>query len=126
MLVFGAAAVGSALLLRRTRRRKAISEHDLTIIVTTSPVRSNPSTLMLEETFRGFSHVSGLQSCPKIVVCDGYVTTKGKPHYKKGKITVDDALGYVDFIEAMLRRVCSRCGRMCSSSATTDRAMWPF
>jgi hypothetical protein len=54
---------------------------------------------MMEDTYRGFSLVDGLQHCPKIIVCDGYVTTKGKPHYKKGKITVDDALRYVDFIK---------------------------
>jgi hypothetical protein len=95
-----AAGTVAAAALHRARRRKGLG-HDLTIIITTSPVRSNPSTLMMEDTYKGFSLVEGLQHCPKIIVCDGYVMTKGKPHYKKGKIMVDDALRYVDFIQCI-------------------------
>ena len=45
----------------------------MTIIITTSPVRSNPSTLLLEETISTF-HQAGpeFQACKKILVCDGY------------------------------------------------------
>ena len=45
----------------------------LTIIVTTSPIRSNPSTEMLEETFNTFP-LAGEEfafECPKIIICDG-------------------------------------------------------
>ena len=44
----------------------------LTVIVTTSPVRSNPSTALLEHTFRTFFNAGeGFLQCPKVVVCDG-------------------------------------------------------
>lgn len=45
----------------------------LTIIITTSPIRSNPSTEMLERTFNTF-HFGGNEfayDCPKVIVCDG-------------------------------------------------------
>lgn len=45
----------------------------LTIIVTTSPIRSHPSTQLLEHTFDTF-HFAGDEfayECPKVIVCDG-------------------------------------------------------
>ena len=45
----------------------------LTIIVTTSPIRSNPSTEVLEQTFSTF-HFAGSEfayACPKLIICDG-------------------------------------------------------
>lgn len=45
----------------------------LTIIVTTSPIRSNPSTEMLERTFDTFKFAGAefAYECPKVIVCDG-------------------------------------------------------
>ena len=44
----------------------------LTVIVTTSPVRSNPSTALLEQTFSTFFHAGkGFLQCPKVIICDG-------------------------------------------------------
>ena len=44
----------------------------MTIIVTTSPIKSNPSTEVLERTFATFHHGGGaFFKCPKIIVCDG-------------------------------------------------------
>ena len=45
----------------------------LTIVVTTSPIRSHPSTELLERTFGTF-HFAGEEfayECPKVIVCDG-------------------------------------------------------
>jgi len=45
----------------------------LTIIVTTSPIKSNPSTELLEKTFDTF-HYGGYDfayKCPKVIICDG-------------------------------------------------------
>ena len=44
----------------------------LTIVVTTSPIKSNPSTELLERTFETFA-LGGraFESCPKVIVCDG-------------------------------------------------------
>jgi len=50
----------------------------LTIIITTSPVRSNPSLALLHETFATFQFGNSSQtttnftSCKKIIVCDGF------------------------------------------------------
>jgi hypothetical protein len=45
----------------------------LTIVVTTSPIRSNPSTEMLERTFDTFKFAGDefAYECPKVIVCDG-------------------------------------------------------
>ena len=45
----------------------------LTIIVTTSPIRSNPSTEMLERTFNTFQFAGSefAYDCKKVIVCDG-------------------------------------------------------
>jgi hypothetical protein len=101
--VFAAAASVALARYRQQRRRKLLlcGSHDLTIIITTSAIRSNPSTAMIEDTVRAFSLVDGLQSCSKIIVCDGATVTQSKPHYKKGKITADDASRYHGFIAAL-------------------------
>ena len=48
-------------------------EELLTIIVTTSPIKSNPSTEVLERTFATFHHGGRdfASKCPKVIVCDG-------------------------------------------------------
>lgn len=45
----------------------------LTIVVTTSPIRSNPSTELLERTFDTFQFAGSefAYDCPKVIVCDG-------------------------------------------------------
>jgi hypothetical protein len=44
----------------------------LTVIVVTSPVRSHPSTALIQTTMEAMRHGEGLQQCRKIIVCDGY------------------------------------------------------
>mmetsp|Transcript_21293 Transcript_21293/g.44344 ORF Transcript_21293/g.44344 Transcript_21293/m.44344 type:complete len:395 (-) Transcript_21293:18-1202(-) len=46
----------------------------LTIIITTSPIRSNPSLSLLESIIETFHYAGGSDflSCPRIIVCDGY------------------------------------------------------
>lgn len=48
-------------------------EELLTIIVTTSPIRSNPSTELLERTFDTFRFAGNefAYDCPKVIICDG-------------------------------------------------------
>lgn len=47
-------------------------EQLMTVIVTTSPIKSNPSTIVLEKTFETFHHGGeAFFKCPKIIVCDG-------------------------------------------------------
>jgi len=46
---------------------------DLTIIITTSPIRSHPSTALLESIIDTF-HYAGPEflACPTVIVCDGH------------------------------------------------------
>jgi hypothetical protein len=50
----------------------ALLRDRLTVVVTTSPVPSNPSTAMIEELFQSFAMCPGLSACRKIIVCDGF------------------------------------------------------
>lgn len=45
----------------------------LTVIITSSPVRSNPDTHVITRVFQSFNLVPGLAACRKILICDGYV-----------------------------------------------------
>ena len=72
------ALVGASALLmlhqRKRRHRRAASAYvydRLTVVITTSPTRSNPSTKMLELVVNSLDLVPHLQSCRKVIVCDG-------------------------------------------------------
>ena len=43
----------------------------LTVVMTTSPVTSNPSTALIEEVVASMQQVEHLDKCPKLVICDG-------------------------------------------------------
>ena len=55
----------------------------LTVVITTSPISTHPSTAMLEEVVGSFALVPGLRSCPTVVVFDGY-KVKDQPRYRSG------------------------------------------
>lgn len=48
----------------------------LTVIVTTSPVRSNPDTHVISKVFESFLLVPGLAQCRKLLICDGYLVVE--------------------------------------------------
>eukprot|EP00747_Dinoflagellata_sp_TGD_P206631 gnl/TRDRNA2_/TRDRNA2_80321_c0_seq1.p1 gnl/TRDRNA2_/TRDRNA2_80321_c0~~gnl/TRDRNA2_/TRDRNA2_80321_c0_seq1.p1 ORF type:complete len:187 (+),score=38.73 gnl/TRDRNA2_/TRDRNA2_80321_c0_seq1:44-604(+) len=51
----------------------------LTIVVTTSPIPSHPSSVLLKTLFASFrEHLLGLESVPRLLVCDGYRREDGK------------------------------------------------
>ncbi|KAL7540619.1 hypothetical protein ACHAWF_006735 [Thalassiosira exigua] len=108
----------------------------LTIIVTTSPIRSNPSTELLERTFDTFSYAGNefAYQCRKVIVCDGCriidddheekkdelnshkVTRKysnPKQTLRNGIATTDQAKNYSQF-KCHLRKLCE------GASAPTD------
>ena len=61
----------------------------LTIIVTTSPVKSNPSTELLEKTFESFSHAGDdfAYRCRKVIVCDGCRVLDSHNNGERKKVT---------------------------------------
>mmetsp|Transcript_32773 Transcript_32773/g.73712 ORF Transcript_32773/g.73712 Transcript_32773/m.73712 type:complete len:641 (+) Transcript_32773:56-1978(+) len=103
----------------------------LTVIVTTSPVRSNPSTALLEQTFSTFFHAGkGFLECPKVVICDGCRILEGeekkddgeesgagcppkvtrkysniKQNLRNGIASTDQASNYTEF-KRRLREIC--------------------
>lgn len=69
----------------------------MSVLITTSPVPSNPSTMMLEAVLNSFSRVQGLTECPIVIVCDGFKFS-GKSTWKAGRITEDAALRYDEYL----------------------------
>lgn len=79
---------------------KELCNKDVTVLITTSPVPSNPSTEMLERILSSFSLVPGLAKARRILVCDGCKVVKPgqKRNHKAGKVNLDDADRYSEFI----------------------------
>jgi hypothetical protein len=104
------------------RRRLEIMpnlEDLLTVIVTTSPVKSNPSTELLENVFESFKKCgnSFAYKCRKIIVCDGcrqrdeHTTKKhhnDKQSMRNGIVTADQNQNYLAF-KQNLKRLCQEC-----------------
>jgi hypothetical protein len=69
----------------------------LTIVITSSPAKCNPSTKMLDIVVESFSTVPGLSKCRTIVMCDGY--KRGKKHRpSRGIIDENSAKAYEEFL----------------------------
>jgi hypothetical protein len=94
-------------------------EELLTIVVTTSPIKSNPSTEVLEKTFATFHHGGEdfAYKCQKVIICDGCriideeknVSRKysnAKQSLRNGIATNNQAANYKQF-KVSLRKLCS-------------------
>lgn len=68
----------------------------LTVVMTTSPVVSNPETALIEEVAASFKLVEHLASCPKLIMCDGY-KVKEKNKFRSGQITTERADAYNEY-----------------------------
>eukprot|EP00750_Incisomonas_marina_P014592 INCI17691.5.p1 GENE.INCI17691.5~~INCI17691.5.p1 ORF type:complete len:589 (-),score=79.91 INCI17691.5:69-1835(-) len=89
----------------------AVSQH-LTIVVTTSPVISNPSTKLIEHLLRSMHEVPGLRDCAVLIMCDGYKVIEderhrlhGKVTNKRGRVTPEGAAKYEEF-KQRLKALC--------------------
>jgi hypothetical protein len=72
----------------------------VTIVITTSPTRSNPSTKIIETVVESFARVQGLLECNKIIVFDGHFTLDDhKLLYKSGRIGTAESHAYSQYIE---------------------------
>lgn len=76
----------------------------VTVVVTTSPVRSNPSTDLIQQVFESFHFVPGLGNCPKVIVFDGYAIHLHKSE-KRGRISLEMESRYMDYVAAVQRLV---------------------
>ena len=76
----------------------------LTVVVTSSPVRSNPSTRMLLECLASLDVHGGLGRCRKLIMCDGF-KVRQRSQRKVGIVTDEEACLYRTFVQ----RVASLC-----------------
>ena len=79
--------------------------NELTIIITTSPIKSHPSTELLDDTIGAFKLVDGLDDCDKIIMCDGYnIVEDGKVAFKKAKVTAETIVNYTKFKDTIQKK----------------------
>ena len=127
-LRLGLLSASCALILYAARCRNARRRCAMTVIITTSPVPSNPSTDMIEAMMGSFSIISGLKYCRKIIVCDGYKTSSAKSKPRRGIVTEEDALCYEEYV-ARLQTLSRRGEGVFSNSvciALNDRQGFSF
>lgn len=84
----------------------------LTVIVTTSPVRSNPSTRMVQESFASLDAYGGCAGCNKLILCDG-VRLHAKSRPKVGVVTAAEAEQYGAYV--------ARLGALCQTDSSSAR-----
>ena len=93
----------------------------LTVIITTSPIRSHPSTEMISQVRASFAlievlprphvvtsirflhshtHWQGLIDCPQIIIADG-VSIVEKSALKKGKVTASLSARYSQYLQLL-------------------------
>ncbi|GAB5353429.1 hypothetical protein AAMO2058_000035600 [Amorphochlora amoebiformis] len=86
----------------REKEEKNALGDKVTMIMATSPVKSNPSTELLEQTMRSIRlFCKGTQKLPKIILCDGYTLTTqtGQGTARKGRrITREKAEDYKEYL----------------------------
>jgi len=79
--------------------------NQLSLVISTSAVHSNPSTCLLEQVMKSLLVLPELHECKKIIVCDGYkILSKpksGKDLRKSGYISSDLAQRYEAYKRAL-------------------------
>lgn len=90
----------------------------LTVLLTTSPVVSNPDTTMIEVVLSTVAQIPGLLKCRFVVVCDGccvlpaelFKTKARKSSYRGGRVPGEEGLAMYEEYKARVR-VSRRCTR---------------
>ena len=85
-----------------------------TIIVTTSPIPSNPNLDIINEVFRYFENDCFLSQCPLIVVCDGFQLWD-RNQWKSSRINQEAADRYEEFKS----NLCARFGLLEAGEAAS-------
>ena len=87
--------------------------HELTIIITTSPIPSMPSTALLAALLHSLDAVEELSGCAAIIVCDAIGTVgAGPPNYKRSCVMAEQVPLYSEYI-GNVRALASRQTRPC-------------
>jgi hypothetical protein len=78
------------------------AEDLITVVITSSPVRSNPSTRMLLESLASLDRNGGLSRCRKLIMCDGFKVRK-RSQRKLGVVTDDESVLYRSYVLEIAR-----------------------
>jgi hypothetical protein len=99
--------------------------NDLTIVVTTSPIPSIPSTALLEALFASLDRcVPQLACCQAIIVCDGIGTVLGSgetPNWKCSKVNPLHVGLYAEYVQNVQRLAHAQKRRPCTVLALNER-----
>ncbi|CAM9995803.1 unnamed protein product, partial [Ectocarpus fasciculatus] len=75
----------------------------VSIVIVTSPVKSNPDTYLIDTVIDSLAYVEGLQSCHVYIIFDGFVVAEA-PRPKSGRITEAMAAAYSEYYEALQQK----------------------
>lgn len=82
-------------------RRPNDLRDDVTVLMTTSPLKINPSCALIEHTMETTHRFAeGLKSCRTIIICDG-VRIAETCRYRRGEVTEEAAGNYAKYIEKL-------------------------
>ncbi|KIW03083.1 uncharacterized protein PV09_05728 [Verruconis gallopava] len=96
----------------------AVVDH-LTVIITTSPVPSAPSTELLTDVLDSFArHCPLLLRCRVIVVFDSYERVCARARLKKGAVTAEQAAAFAAYVASVKALVLRRFGRCDGAGAS--------
>ena len=70
---------------------------DISIIITTSPIKSNPSTSVIDMALESIRKQEYLKNKQIFIVCDGVTVSDEKNAFKSGKITEENREKYIGF-----------------------------
>jgi|ERR1712063_22042 len=76
----------------------------MTVLITTSPAHTHPSTCLLDQVLETFLGVPQLIECRTIIICDGYHVTDSV-RYKKGRVTPEQAATYEEYKKRLHQRI---------------------
>ncbi|KAI8911848.1 hypothetical protein EDD86DRAFT_125074 [Gorgonomyces haynaldii] len=84
----------------------------LSVLMTSSPVPSNPSTEFLEICMDSFNNVPGLKDCPLVFCLDGFTDTENKyeTKFKSCRISPEEAVRYQQYKHNVKHLLTSRIG----------------
>ena len=72
----------------------------LTIVLTTSPIKTHPSTRLIEEVFESIAVLAGLGECRKIIVADG-VKVREHDKFRSGICTPEAMSNYMHYLSRL-------------------------
>jgi hypothetical protein len=115
--------------LSSVSQSSSIAAPILTVVVTTSPVVSNPSTTLIEHLLRSMSKVLGLRDCAVLIMCDGYKVVEDathklhlKPTNKLGRVSPEGAANYEEY-KRRLEQLCAEGNRSTGADEATDASV---